>query len=152
VETTEHPIATNSLSKGDVIAAAYLERAIGAPRETDAYRLGLRRIIDYVTRRLRDRGEIVTIVERKHSLVILTDAEASEYNAQRFNIELRGAARAHARNLGVDRSKLPDAQLAKHDRALETNGRILHAIRRERALVIGEHKRVTPLPPGAKDD
>lgn len=150
MDTTEHPIATDSLSKGDVIVAVDLERALGVKRETDAYRLGLRRIVDYITRRFRDRGEIVTVVERRHCIVILTDAEASEYNAQRFTIELRGAARAHARNLGVDRSQLTSEQAAHHDRALQTNGRILHAIRRERAFVLGEHKRSAPLPPGAK--
>lgn len=149
-ETTEYPIKTDHLVKGDTVDALTIEQAFSVKRETDAYRFAMLRASDYVTRRFRDRGETVTVVDRKHNLVILTDAEAAEYNDQRFAIELRGAARAHARNLGVDRANLTTAQVRTHDRALEVNGRLLGAIRKERVAILSEHKRSTPLPPGAK--
>lgn len=149
-DTTEYPIATDGLRKGDRVSVNAIERAFSVKRQTDAYRLALLKASNYIVRRFRDRGEIVTVVERKHDLVILTDDEASKYNDERFAINIRGAARAHTRNLGVDRSKLSAGVIDEHDRRIVNNGRVLGAIRNERASIAIGHRRTTPLPPGAK--
>lgn len=134
VETTEYPIETDRLQKGSIVAAEIIERAFSVKRGTDAYQLAAMRAIDHIASRLRERGEIVTVVQRKHDVVILTDTEASEHNASLFQSRIRSAARAHVRQLGVDRSQLDPEKLAGHDRALETQGRVLSAIRRARRL------------------
>ena len=149
-QTTEYPIATEHLRKGDTITAETIERAFSVRRDTDAFRMAALKIREYVAKRFRDRGEVVTVTERKHDLVILTDEEASKYNHERFAINIRGAARAHSRNLGADRGMMSAEVQREHDRRLVVDGRVLGAIRSERAAIVSEHRRVTPLPPGAK--
>lgn len=152
-QTTEYPIETAQLRKGDVIGVAEIERAFGVKNGTDRYNLALLRIGAYVTQRFVDRGEVVTVICDRGTLRILTDPEASEYNAERFWAQVRGAGRAHVRQLGVDRSRLDEHERTVHDRSLVTQGAVLSAIgKAQRELEVGPTARVTPLPPGAKED
>lgn len=133
-ETTEYPIATTHLRKGDAITAEKIESAFNVKRGTDPYRFAVMRTIDYVSRSLAERGMPVTVVERKHCVVILTDDEASEHNARRFKAEVAGAARAHRRQLLVDRANVDQAKIAEHDRALVVQGRVMGAINKARRM------------------
>lgn len=153
IETTEYPLRTDHLSKGSIVPAHDVEAALGVVRGTEAYQLAAMRASAYIAQRLEERGEVVTVIQRNHDLVVLTDEEASEYNARQFTIALRKAARSHRRALGVDRAALTPERLKEHDRNLETNGRVLSAIRKERALMPRPRERETPayLPP-SKDE
>lgn len=134
-ETTEYPIATGHLVKGSVIAAQAIEKAFNVKRGTDAYQLAAMRAVEYIAERFEERGEIVTITQRKHDLVVLTDDEAIEHNARQFKAGIRKSTRSHHRALGVDRSRVAPERLADHDRGLEAQGRTLAAIRQARREV-----------------
>lgn len=130
--TSEYPLDTDSLAKGSHIAAEVIERAFHVKRGTDAYQMAAMRASQHIARRFLDRGEIVTITQRKHDLVILTDDEMPAHNARLFKNDIRKAARAHARMLGGDRSKMSDNTLKIHDRALAVQGAQLAALARAR--------------------
>jgi hypothetical protein len=151
-QATEYPITTTHLRKGSIVSVEVLEEAFGVKRGTDAFQLAALRAADYITKRLAQRGEMVTVAQRKCNLVILTDTEASSYNEQRFDTEIGSAARALRRMAAVDRSQVDATRLAAHDRALEVRGRMLAAARRERRQAsLAPHKRETPaLPRRAK--
>lgn len=126
--THEYPIDTDSLTKGSRVAAEVIERAFNVKRGTDAYQMAAMRAGAHIAKRFLDRGEIVTITQRKHDLVILTDDEMPAHNARLFKNDIRKAARAHARMLGGDRSKMSEDTLKVHDRALTVQGAQLAAI------------------------
>ncbi len=144
----EYPFDTDSLDKGSRIDIATIESAYGVRFGTDDYALAALRAGAYIERRFRERGVVVTVVQRKGEVVILTDSEASNENARQFDLKVRGAARAHFRNVGVDRSKLLEAEVGAHDRTVETQGRQLAAMRQAKRLPKPTpHKRTTPLLP-----
>jgi hypothetical protein len=144
--TSEYPLDTDALQKGSRIAAEVIERAFNVKRGTDAYQMAWLKASQHISRRFLDRGEIVTITQRKHDLVILTDEEMPAHNARMFRNDIRKAARAHARMLGGDRSKMSEQTLKVHDRALAVQGAQLAALatarkefkpsRRERATPV----------------
>lgn len=127
-ELTEYPIDTDSLAKGSRVPAETIERAFHVKRGTDAYQMAAMRASQYIARRFLDRGEIVTVTQRKHDLVILTDEEMPAHNARLFKNNIRAAARTHARMLGGDRSKMSEETLRVHDRALTVQGAQLAAM------------------------
>lgn len=125
---TEYPIDVERLSKGDCVVAAMIESAFNVKRGTDAYQMAAMRASEFISKRFLDRGEIVTITQRKHDLWILTDEEMPAHNARLFKNDIRRAARVHARMLGGDRSKMTSDTLKLHDRALTVQGAQLAAI------------------------
>jgi hypothetical protein len=151
--TSEYPLDTESLQKGSVISAATIEHAFNVKRGTDAFQMASMRASKYIQGRFLDRGEVVTLTQRKHDLVILTDDEMPAHNARLFRNDIKKAARAHARMLGGDRSKMSDATVKLHDRALTVQGAQLAAISRARLEVkAATRERTTPaLAPGKKD-
>jgi hypothetical protein len=150
-ERTEYPINTENLVKGSRVSIREIEEAYGVRFGTDAFQLAALKLTSYLERRFRDRGQIVTVVQRKGDVVILTDAEAATENSRQFDLKVRGAARAHVRGQGVDRSQLNEGDRAVHDRNLESQGRQLSALRAAKGLPTpSAHKRQTPLPPGVK--
>ncbi len=145
LNATEHPLDTSDLRKGSIISAETIEHAFGVRRGTEAYRFALMRASDYIAHRLAERGDPVTVVERKHNLVVLTDTEASTHNERAFDNRVNAAARSLRRLANVDRSQLDPDRLASHDRALEVRGRVLSAARRARRTpALAASKRQTP--------
>lgn len=139
LETHEYPIDTSTLQKGSVVTAETIASAFGVRIGTEAFQLASMRCGSYITMRLAERDLFVTVAQRKHDLVVLTDDEASSYNAKRFGASFRAAARASRRMSAVDRSQLDPKRIESHDRTLEVQGRMLSAARRAR-------REVTPLP------
>lgn len=146
METTEYPIRTDHLEKGSIVSAHIIEEAFHVKRGTDAYGLAAMRAAEYISKRFEERGEIVTVSQRKHDLVVLTDEEAVEHNERSFNSGLRKAAKSHHRSLGIDRSAIVDDKVLKaHDRGLEKQGRILSSIREARRPISPKpRERMTP--------
>lgn len=144
--TTEYPLQTDHLVKGSVITASVIEEAFQVKRGTDAYQLAAMRAAEYIAHRLADRGESVTIAQRKHDLVILTDDEAIGHNAQQFKIAIRKARRSHTRQLAVDRSQVSTPELLKqHDRNIAVGGHVLQSISRAtREITAAVRQRDTP--------
>jgi len=153
--TGEYPIDTDSLVKGSRIPAEVIERAFNVKRGTDAYQMAAMRAVNHISRRFLDRGEIVTITQRKHDLVILTDDEVPAHNSRLFRNDIRKAARAHARMLGADRSLMSERTIKLHDRALAVQGAQLAAVSRvRREFSPSPRARTTPasLGTGKPDD
>lgn len=152
-ERREYPFETDVLDKGSIVTIQTVEGAYGVKFGTDEYQLAALRASAYIERRFRERGLVVTVVQRKGNVHILTDQEAAEENRRQFDLKLKGAARAHVRNVGVDRGNLPEGDRAKHDRSLETQGRQLAAMRQAKKLPTPTaHQRTTPLIPSAKKE
>lgn len=147
-QTREFPIETDKLTKGSRIDASIIEEAFGVVRGTDAYQMALLHARTYISERFRERGEIVTMTQRKHDLVVLTDEEMSPHNANGFVMAIRKAGRKHKLMLGGDRSKMTDATVKSHDRALTVQGAQLSAISKaKREVKLVTHERSTPLLP-----
>lgn len=150
-EATEYPLDTEGLHKGSRIAAEVIEHAFGIVRGTDAYRLRLLRVRDYIARRLRDRGELVTIVSQGHGLVILTDEEALDYNARRFEIETRQRERCFVRLGQIDRANLSEARRGTLERNVVAIGHRIQVDRQARREVkLRPNERQTPGLPESK--
>lgn len=148
----EYPFDTDSLEKGSRISVDTIEHAFSVSHGTDAYQIAALRAVAYVERRFRDRGIVVTVVQRKGEIHVLTDAEAAVENARRFDLGIGAATRAHFRNQHVDRSQLPANEIDRHDRRLESDGRYLSGGKTARALPAPRpHQRATPLPPGTEE-
>lgn len=144
--TTEYPLDVEQLQKGSIIPAERIEHAFRVVRGTDAFQMASMRASKYIARRFLDRGEIVTVTQRKHDLVILTDDEMPAHNARLFRNDIKKAARAHARMLGGDRSKMSDETLKLHDRALTVQGAQLAAIgQARREIAATSRERLTPV-------
>lgn len=127
LQATEYPLPTDDLGKGSRVAADVIEHAFGVARGTDEYRLRLLRVRDYIAQRLAERGEFVTIVGESNDLVILTDEQASAYNARRFEVTRRAGERAFVRLGQVDRARLAEETRKRHDRDLVAIGRRIQA-------------------------
>jgi hypothetical protein len=140
----KYPFDTDDLVKGSVIPAAAIELAYGVQRGTDKYGLALMNARVHVANAFRARGEVVTVTQRKHDLVVLDDPSAADYNARRFWREIGSAAQCHVRQLGVDRSRLSEEQVKRHDGSLTTQGRVLGAVREARKITLVPRERQTP--------
>ena len=152
--TTKYPFETDHLQKGDSIPAEIIEKAYSVSKDTKEYQFAAMAANHYVVRQFLDRGEVVTVIHRDGSLVILTDEEQVEYNADRFKQGVRDARKAHTRMLGADRSQIKDPRLLEaHDRRLEVQGRVLNAITKETKVIRpSPATRSTPgLPPGKSE-
>lgn len=127
IQATEYPLVTDHLTKGSRITVDEIERAFGVKRGTDEYRFKMLRARAYVEQRLSDRGELVTLISEGYDIVILTDEEASAYNARRFETSRRAGERAFVRLGQVDRSRLSEEASKRHDRDLVAIGRRIQA-------------------------
>ncbi len=77
---TVYPIDTSTLHKGDLIPMSQLVEITKAQPGTSRYAFKLLKLKQFISRAMAMRGEPATVVIRKSELVILTDAEANEYN------------------------------------------------------------------------
>lgn len=125
----QYPFDTDGLNKGDTIGPETLEHAYGVGRTQTAYRWVLLRARRFVVSAFEERGLVVTVVIRGDSLKICTDDEQYAPNTRSIATGQRKMRRGHGRMIGADRSKMSPEILAKHDRAVEVNGRKLAAMR-----------------------
>lgn len=144
-DATEFPIATDELAKGSRVPAEEIERAFGAARGSDRYRLNVLRVRDYVTRRLAARGLLVTVIQERDEIAILTDEEALAYNARRFDIETRQRNRCFLRLGQTDRANLSEPSRRVLDTKLTELGRRISADRKaRREITLKAAERATP--------
>lgn len=141
-----YPFDVAPLRKGDRVTRETIERAYGVTAGTDEYRLkGMLRAREHVLAAFAERGEIVTVTEERHDLVILTDEEAAAYNERHFELALDAARRCHGRALAVDRARLSPEALERHDRSLVVQGRQLQAAHEARKVLPVPRERTGPV-------
>lgn len=140
-----YPLDYDALSKGDVIAPETIEAAVNCKRLHPQYALRLLSFKEHLERELMTRGQAITLKCEDQSIRLLTDEEASEYNAKATDAYFRRAAKAHVRNLSVDVGNLTTERRQQHERTLVVNSRMLQAMKRERrTMALESHARVTP--------
>lgn len=123
----------NRLEKGSVITAQQVEDATGVSRHTRGYDLAILKLAEKVDAYLRgERGLCATIVSERDCLRLLTDPEASAYQAAAFRQSMRRMARADRRLREVDEAALSSREREAHDQAARAQGVILAAQRRAR--------------------
>lgn len=136
-----------TLEKGDVLSVQHCESVIGVSRELNpqAYSLSLMGLVEQVERDLHAEYKRYTVATRKGQIVVLTDAEASEYNDHGFESGLKKSRRAHFRMQQVDVTNLDKGQKAGHDANLVKQAVVLSAARDARKkLTPAAAKRSTP--------
>jgi hypothetical protein len=140
-----YPVDYSTLAKGSVIEAEQCEHIIGKRRDHRLYSVELLRLRQRIMRDMRKRGTPVTVRTVNGSLEVLTDAQASVYNARQGRSGLRRHVRTHHRNLEVDTSKLTAEELKDHERRVLRSARLIQAINSVRQqLKIEARPRVAP--------
>jgi len=107
-----YPIDTTDLHKGSVVTMARLINITKAMPGTSRYAFRLLRLKNFIAKALARRGELATCVIRQNEIVILTDAEANQYNFNFAGSGARRIRRSTIRHATIDLSKLtPDERL-----------------------------------------
>lgn len=145
LEIRYFPLDFDALKKGDTIPPDRLEQLTGCERGTSKYQLAVLTLRERIVKECHERGREFTVAIIKGALRILTDSEASLYNARAFKGKFRGAGRALKRAARVDTSNLDDGQKKEHERNLIVFGKMLQAARSARAAIAATpHQRTTP--------
>ena len=108
----KYPIGTDDLHKGSVVTVARLAEITKAQPGTSRYAFRLLRLKNFIAKALARRGEPATCVVRQNEIVILTDAEANQYNFTFAGSGARRIRRSTLRHAVIDLSNLtPDERL-----------------------------------------
>jgi hypothetical protein len=146
---TRFPFDYDLLVKGTNIPADECEHVLGISRDSAKYSLAMMNLIEVVQKELTAREMNVTVVSQKCGIRVLTDEEASTYNAQQCHIALARQIRAFGRLRQVDSSEFDDTNKMQHDRHLLVIGRTIQGALNERKIAqkewLIEHKRDLPL-------
>lgn len=144
-DTKKYPFDVDAISKGDAITVSELEHITGKRYGTDRYDLAVLSLREKLMDALSDAGKPATVCIRKGSLVVLTDADASEYNAKAQKQSIRSLFRAQSRNIDVDENNLNDSEKQNHERRLIIGGYYVQAIQKARRSIPSlTHQRSTP--------
>lgn len=112
VAQEKYPIDTTDLHKGSIVTVARLIEITRAQPGTSRYAFRLLRLKNFIAKSLARRGEPVTCVIRQNEIVILTDAEANQYNFTFAGSGARRIRRSTIRHAVIDLSKLtPDERI-----------------------------------------
>lgn len=143
--TGKYPLDIDAIVKGMVITVPQVEQITGKKHGTKDYDFAAMALRKYILDETVARGMIITIKHDKGALRILQDGEASDYNQKKFAKKLAGMFDSHFRLCGVDRTKLDSHELAKHDRGVEVQSKILQSVERtKKELKLKPHERTTP--------
>jgi alkylated DNA nucleotide flippase Atl1 len=138
-EVQKWPIDFDQVKQGDVFNPDQLADIVGVPRKSRRYPGRIMAFQKALEDELWERGKPWTFLIQKDSILVLSDAEASVRNHQRFKGHVRGLARDNLRMSAVDRGKLPANDLRKHDRALITQAAVI-------AGIVGAGTQLRPIP------
>lgn len=149
-----YPFDYDALQKGQIIPVEMLEDITGTKKGTAEFALKVLSQKQNLETELWLRGKLWTISGEgcDGGLKILTDEEASIYNAKRFEANVRGMHRSHSRLMGVDVSSLTAEQRGRHERELCNQAAKLMAIKKTKKLIMRRSAPEKPpeLPPPPK--
>jgi hypothetical protein len=153
VLTNKYPFDYDALKKGDRFGPEVIGPIVDCEPKTYEYSLKVMALVKQIEMELWARGKCFTICTLNHGVAILTDAEASIYNADRFKGHQSGLARANVKMAAVDTGTFTEAERARHDKTIRDQGAILAAIMaaksRNRAVERGGGERGLAGPEGA---
>lgn len=134
-------------AKGGVITRQELEALVGCGPRDARYSLRVCQIADALMTIKRQAGEPCTIAQVKSDLRILTDAEASKYNAGLNGSAVRRLRTSNRRLSEVKVDAFTEAQRKEHDRRLAVSGArvaLTSASMVNRVANLTAHQRVLP--------
>lgn len=146
MDASRFPLDYEALKKGDTIPAARVEKIAGVLRGSEGYEFAVLKVCKQIERELAVRERLWTVVVRGEDVVILTDAQAATYTDDQQRQAMRRLKRNFHRQVAVDVLELSEEERAKHERAVEVNGKTLQAAMtaRRKAMRITAHERSTP--------
>jgi hypothetical protein len=150
-DAVRYPVDYDAVHKGDVIDIKRVEEILGKRYGTVAYQAKIVGFICEFQNQLWDRGKPFTVINRRGTVAILTDTEASVYNRRWFLGRKRGLLKNHRQLLHVDASQFDPDTAKGHDRAVVIQGRTLAAMLEARTIRPVAYQRATamlPAPPG----
>lgn len=141
-----YPLDAAKLQKGEYISPEWCEDRLGLKRLDADYGLQLLRFKDWVEHTRRAMGAPVVVRIDHHGLRILTDEDAAGYTTAHFQSGIRHARRSFGRKIySVDVGGLSEKTRAAHERDIETQSRVIQAIKRANSeTTLAPHKRATP--------
>lgn len=142
MSTEPYPLDTTNLHKGSVITVETLKKITKSDPIFAEYYLKLLDIKSFIEKSLRERGENVTVVSRKGSLVILTDAEAGPYQCRAGKQGARRIRRSFFRHLQIDLSKLTEDQRKEWDRDQIKLSLLFNGVNMKKLPTNKPHKRI----------
>jgi len=140
-------VDVSGLEAGDIIEQPICETIIGFDRSTKMYEFNfeLMQLAEYVQSQLWKIGKQLTVVSHKGSIRVLTHAEASEYNASRFDNAIKKMRKCHKRLVAVNTGGFDQESKNAHSSSLVKTSRILTAIKSTRTEVVMEpHVSIVP--------
>jgi hypothetical protein len=144
MDNSRFPIDFDAVQKGDKFTPEQIETILGISQDSERFQLAVLAFVERIRDELDSRGKPATVAIVKKCVTILTDQEASIYNATEFDRGLRKSGRAHRRAVQVDVGLLDHDDRQRHERNLTTQAAILTGIKTARKLAISSHKRTTP--------
>ena len=122
------------LIKGSVISVAECERVLKLRRDDDVagYQFGLMQLCDFVQRSLWKVGREWTLKTSQGEILVLTDEQASEYNASQFENGMAKMRRSNKRLRSVDIRNIDESKRNEHDERVSKQGVILQCIKSSR--------------------
>lgn len=130
---TRYPLDFDALDKGSVITREQVAEISGVPPDDQRFGFAVLHLRQRIEQELAARGRVLTLKTEDGGIRVLTDGEASQYNAEAINKGIAKMYRAHVRNMHVDAGLLNEKERRTHERRLEVGGRYVQAITQTRA-------------------
>ena len=124
-------IDLEKIESGMVIERSTCEELIGIRRSDDAYRyqFELLKLAKHLQRELWNAGKQLTVTTCDAEIQILSHADSSEYNSNRFELALKSARAANRRLMAVDVGKLSGEHRKDHESSMIRQSRIISMLR-----------------------
>lgn len=132
------------LKKGMTIPVESVEQIVGEKQSTREYGLKLMGLALMIDRYLARKGIELSVRTYRGTIQILDDAHATVYQRGRFGSGLGVMWRAHRKMRAVDISKLTADEQRAHEGELLRQSRLLHAVKKEDAVLVLEQKSALP--------
>ncbi len=129
IENLENIIG--GFEKGQYITPEILENFVGFERATSDYYFKTISIASYIKKILSERGNPVTLEFNHYGIKILTDKEASAYNARKALKGLRILDQAHQDLNNVDANELQPDEEKRHNERIIIVSRANSAVKQE---------------------
>lgn len=130
------------LGPGDVLDAVACEQAIGFSRNSDLYtfQFAIMQLSEHVQKTLWRNGKRFTVVSNNAIVRVLTHAEASVYNLNRFNNAIKKMRRCHRHLLAVDASQFTQDMRTEHVESIVRTSRVLTSMDTRKTLELTAHE------------
>jgi len=127
VEAKRYPWNIDEVDYGYEIPESRLIELTGEQPETTAYQLAVLQLKSRLEQELCEAGKHRTVAQRRGVLRVLTPREDSDYQQSRARNGIGILAKAHRKNLELDKTKLDYKEAQQHERRTLISGAMLTA-------------------------